>query len=340
MISTSKTTPQSPAHLFKAKTRQIDYTYLYCNIDKSAALCGSKERTKSRNKMWSKNSVTTMLATLLIFFLAYELYSLPVISEVQIPTGAEAVQRGEYLVYAGGCISCHEGPDTTELSGGLALQSEFGIFHVPNITPDVITGVGGWAGKDFLLAMKHGRSPNGGFYFPAFPYRSYAGMTDSDVLDIAAYLRTLPAIESVVPEHETPVWLANWMMAGWNFLADLSQTPLPPNVDDPQLRRGAYLARNLGHCGECHTPRNSLGIIDIKREFAGADVGDGHAEAIDWPSLSNWTEEDFAFFLFLGMKPDGEYVGGEMEPVIEHNTSRLTEEDRQALAAFFKHNPL
>jgi hypothetical protein len=61
-------------------------------------------------------------------------------------------------------------------------------------------------------------------------------------------------------------------------------------------------------------------------------------DAIDTISLANWTEEDFAFFLFLGMKPDGEYVGGEMESVIEHNTSKLTEEDRLALAAFFKRN--
>jgi mono/diheme cytochrome c family protein len=275
----------------------------------------------------------------LLLLTVYRLLVLPSVADPNIPAGDEAFQRGEYLVIAGGCISCHQSAsaDTLQLSGGMALESEFGIFYAPNITRDVDTGIGGWTGKDFLLAMKHGRSPSGGFYFPAFPYRSYAGMTDSDVLDIAAYLLRMPAVDSVVPAHEIPFWLSSWVMAVWNILADLLEPSLE-SFENPQFQRGAYLARSLGHCGECHTPRNALGIPRWNTEFAGAELGDGHVDAIDTISLANWTEEDFAFFLFLGMKPDGEYVGGEMESVIEHNTSKLTEEDRLALAAFFKRN--
>jgi mono/diheme cytochrome c family protein len=220
------------------------------------------------------------------------------------------------------------------LSGGLALASDFGVFYVPNITPDETTGVGSWTGRDFVAALRHGRSPSGAFYFPAFPYLSYAGMRNEDVLAIAAYLKTLPPVSNATPEHETPFWLARWMMAGWNRLATMGR-PGATTVADTQIQRGAYLARNLGHCGECHTPRNGLGMPVWNSEFAGAVMGESEAEPIDAEAMTEWTEEDFAFFLFLGIKPDGEFVGGEMEPVIEHNTSKLNEDDRAALAAYF-----
>lgn len=283
----------------------------------------------------SKRTVvaTALLVTTVV--LSYWLFALPYVADVAIPDSAQAIERGRYLVDAGGCVSCHEGTEGAQsLSGGLALESEFGTFYVPNITPDRATGIGDWNGRDFLLALKQGRKPGGGFYYPAFPYPAYAGMTDRDALDIAAYLMSLPAVEFSAREHEVPTWLRRWTLAGWNKLAMISQPQLSEETD-PKLARGAYLARHLGHCGECHTPRNSLGIPDLNREFAGARLGDDDVEAIDDEALAQWTEEDFAFFLFLGVKPDGEFVGGEMEKVVEHNTSKLTAEDQQALAAFF-----
>lgn len=266
------------------------------------------------------------------------LFWMPSVPVKPLDGGNASVQRGAYLVNAGGCISCHEGQQTEGLSGGMALASEFGTFYAPNITPHNETGIGQWQGADFLLALQHGRGPEGQFYFPAFPYRSYAGMTDQDVLDIGAYLLAQDAIENQVPNHETPVWLRRWMLAVWNLMADFAGEVAPVVSEDQDVLRGAYLARNLGHCGECHTPRNGLGIPILSQEFAGATLGESHADAIDSAGLANWSAEDFAFFLFLGMKPDGEYIGGEMESVIEHNTAMLTEDDRRALAAFFKHS--
>ena len=264
------------------------------------------------------------------------LFRLPSVSSMSLDASEDSIQRGAYLINAGGCISCHEGQDTEGLSGGMALVSEFGTFYAPNITPDTDTGIGGWEGKDFLLALQHGRGPQGQFYYPAFPYRAYAGMTDQDVLDIGAYLLSADPVSNQVPPHDTPVWLQRWMLAGWNVMADFAGEAAPVLSDDPKVQRGAYLARNLGHCGECHTPRNGLGVPMLDQEFAGATLGESHADAIDAEGLLNWSEDDLAFFLFLGMKADGEYIGGEMESVIEHNTAMLTEEDRQALAAFFK----
>ena len=259
----------------------------------------------------------------------------------EVPISGEAVKRGEYLVIAGGCSSCHRGQteQTNEsLAGGLGIETEFGTFFAPNITPDITTGIGSWEAEDFLRALKHGRRPSGGFYFPSFPYRAYSKLSDEDVLSMAAYLMSLRPVSMRVPEPSTPPWLARWMVAGWNKLADLSGSP-DEIYDDALVERGAYLARNLGHCGECHTPRNSLGILDYSREFAGSELGDEIIEAIDGSALEEWTTNNFDIFLLLGLKPDGEFVGGDMGEVIEHNTSKLTEGDRDALAAFFtRHN--
>lgn len=258
-------------------------------------------------------------------------------SAAQLPADPAAIARGQYLVTAGGCISCHRGTENeSELSGGLVLETEFGNFYTPNITPDPDTGIGNWSATDFLRALQHGRTPSGGFYYPAFPYRAYAGLGDAEVLDIAAYLLSLSPVVSAVPANEVPWWLARWTVAGWNRLADLQSLPEADSVFADELTaRGAHLARNLGHCGECHTPRNSLGIPVLAQEFAGAEIGDEVIEPIDAEALANWTVNSFDLFLLIGMKPDEEFAGGDMNEVIEHNTSKLTDEDRDALAAFF-----
>lgn len=268
---------------------------------------------------------------------SYWLFGLPTVEERELPTSADALARGEYLVTAGGCLSCHRGQrseDDMSLSGGYAMETDFGTFYAPNITPDPETGIGGWQGRDFLLALKHGRSPDGSFYFPAFPYRSYAGLTDRDVLAMGAYLLSLEPVVNAVPEPEKPFWLGRWAVAGWNRMADMA-TPELEEFNDEQIARGAYLARNLGHCGECHTPRNALGIPDLSREYAGATIGEDVIEPIDAEALAEWTFQNFDLFLLIGMKPNAEFVGGDMNEVIEHNTSKLTDADRDALAAFF-----
>lgn len=298
-----------------------------------------------------KRKILAGIGTIALLGLALWLFLPPnVNSAATLPADADAIARGQYLVIAGGCISCHRGVEKesveTEgagngdagnenaLSGGLAFVTEFGTFYAPNITPDPATGIGNWTTADFLRAMQHGRTPSGSFYFPAFPYRAYAGLSEAEVLDIAAYLQSQQPVVNAVPAPETPWWLARWMVAGWNRLADLQPQPEAAFEND-LIARGAHLARHLGHCGECHTPRNSLGIPDLSREFAGAEIGDEVIEPIDAEALVDWTVNSFDLFLLLGMKPDEEFAGGDMNEVIEHNTSKLTEQDRDALAAFF-----
>jgi len=285
--------------------------------------------------------LTIAVLALVLGALAYSLFSLPNIAEQEFPAGADAIERGEYLVTAGGCLSCHRGQREgiqDSLAGGLAIPTDFGAFFAPNITPDPLTGIGDWTAREFLLALKHGRSPEGSFYFPAFPYRAYAGLSDEDALAMGAYLMTLEPVSNSVPDAEVPFWLNRWAMAGWNSLADWRQ-PEREEFADSVLARGAYLARHLGHCSECHTPRDGLGIPEYGRDYAGASIGDETIEAIDAEALADWTFANFDIFLLLGLKPDGEFVGGDMNEVIEYNTSRLTDADRDALAAYFtRHN--
>jgi mono/diheme cytochrome c family protein len=87
--------------------------------------------------------------------------------------GDEAVARGEYLVRAGGCFSCHTAPGGQPLAGGRALATPFGTFYSPNITPDPETGIGHWTDAQFLRALRQGVRPDGANYFPVFPYLSF-----------------------------------------------------------------------------------------------------------------------------------------------------------------------
>src|SRR6266849_9812605 len=100
----------------------------------------------------------------------------------------ETVTRGEYLVRAGGCVSCHTAAGGQKLAGGRALVTPFGIFYSPNITADPETGIGRWTDAQFLRALREGVRPDGTNYFPVFPYPSFTGITDNDALAIKAYL--------------------------------------------------------------------------------------------------------------------------------------------------------
>ncbi|MEE4186089.1 MAG: cytochrome c, partial [Gammaproteobacteria bacterium] len=176
-----------------------------------------------------------------------------------------AISRGEYLATAAGCSSCHTDSEHDGLpyAGGHRLETPYGNFVVPNITPDRQTGIGGWTDADFLAAVRDGVSPAGDHYYPAFPYASYAGMTERDVLDIKAYLDSLPAIERPNEAHELAWYLpGRWAMWIWQALFAPWEYPAPAGSDgDAEWQRGAYLVRHLGHCGECHTPRDWFGAL-------------------------------------------------------------------------------
>ena len=165
------------------------------------------------------------------------------------------VQRGLYLSQAGGCMACHteDKKDAVPYAGGRELKTPFGKFYGPNITPDPEAGIGKWTEADFVRAMRHGERPDGANYFPAFPYPSFTRISDADLRDLWAYLRSLPPAKRASQPHE----LRFPPGSGANAPA------APPTA------RGEYLVQALGHCGECHTPRSFLGGPRRDRALAG-----------------------------------------------------------------------
>ena len=252
--------------------------------------------------------------------------------------------NGKEMFYAGGCASCHATPgqdDKTKLGGGLGLKSPFGTFYVPNISPDPTEGIGKWSEADFITAMQKGTSPDGRHYFPAFPYTSYQRMRVEDVRDLFAHIKTLPAVQGKVRDHDVPFpFNMRRTLGGWKFLF-LDGKPFQSDSSKPEAwNRGAYLVNGPGHCAECHSPRNPLGGIVAAQRFAGGPnpEGEGWVPNITQHGLRDYSDKDIAYLLETGHTPEGDSVGGSMIPVIR-NTSQLSEESRAAMAAYIKSLP-
>ena len=254
------------------------------------------------------------------------------------------IERGKYLIHAGGCVTCHttEGDEAVPFAGGRALESPFGTFYTPNITPDRRTGIGNWSDDDFVRAFWDGVNPSGEDYFPAFPFTSYTGVTRADLLAMKAYLFSLDPVERANREHDLPFMMSSRRAAGvWKSRYFNAGRFEPDSGQSDEWNRGAYLVRHLGHCGECHTPRTRLGAIRDTHELRGNSDGPGDEKmpnitADPDAGIGRWSLKDIEYFLDIGMLPDGDFTGGSMSSVIDDNTSRLTTEDRLAMATYLK----
>ena len=113
------------------------------------------------------------------------------------------VQRGAVVFRMAGCYICHTDSENggVALAGGREVETPFGTFVTPNITPDPRTGIGDWSLYDFWNAVVNGVTPDGRDYYPSFPYTSYTKMTLQDIADLKAYLDTVPPKENVVGDH-------------------------------------------------------------------------------------------------------------------------------------------
>lgn len=257
--------------------------------------------------------------------------------------------RGEPVFYAAGCSSCHAAPEAKgderlRLGGGLALKTGFGTFYAPNISPHP-DGIGGWSELDFVNAVMRGVSPEGEHFYPAFPYTSYQHMTVEDVLDLKAFIDTLPPVEGKAPPHALPLLFQLRRGVGLWKHRYLAAFPSPLAGDaDAMLRRGSYLVAGPGHCGECHTPRDLLGGPIPERAFSGGAAPEGD-KANRVPNITpsedgigDWSIEDIKAALRTGILPDFETFGGAMVHVQE-NMAKLSEEDREAIGLYLKSLP-
>ena len=257
----------------------------------------------------------------------------------------DAVERGEYLVRAGGCFSCHTAAGGQQLAGGRALATPFGTFYSPNITPDPETGIGRWTDAQFLRALREGVRPDGANYFPVFPYPSFTGITDGDVLAIKAYLFSLPAVRQHNPPHDVAFPFSwRFLQTGWKLLFFTPGPFQPAPERSAAYNRGAYLVTALGHCGECHTPRNFLGAVRSDRRLAGTPVGpDGQTVPNITPDpntgIGKWEKDDLVQLLKTGTTPEQSKVKGAMRETIQDGLKYLSDDDLEAIANYLFAQP-
>jgi len=291
--------------------------------------------------------VSLLLALALVGAIAFYVLTIPTVAvKGPLPARAADLANGETMFHIGGCASCHATPkqeDQRRLGGGLALDTPFGTFKVPNISPDAKHGIGAWPEEAFANAMLRGVGRSGEHLYASFPYTSYQRMTLDDVRDLFAFLKTLPAEATPTEPHQLPFpFNVRRGLGLWKLLYLDGKTFVPDPAKSAELNRGAYLVEGPGHCAECHSPRDAFGGIIAARRFAGGPDAEGkgwvpnitpHADA-----LAAWSVRDIAYLLESGITRDSDSVGSTMADVVL-NTAKLQPADRAAMAAYLKSLP-
>jgi mono/diheme cytochrome c family protein len=279
-----------------------------------------------------------------------------------VSSATALVEYGRYLATAGDCISCHTRPSGDPFSGGLPLNTPFGVIYSANITPDSDVGIGAWSEQQFAGAMREGIAADGKHLYPAFPYTAYTNVTDQDIHAIYAYLRSLKPVRYTPPRNEMPFPFGiRALLTGWNAMFFRPGRYVPDASRSAEWNRGAYLTLGLGHCGACHTPRSLLGGERISEALTGGvyldeiadEVVDGKVTPMDervvrpWstanltpaPSgLGAWSLDDIAAYLKTGHNARAAAFGP-MSTVIANSTSHLTDADSHAIAVYLQSLP-
>lgn len=255
------------------------------------------------------------------------------------PAGsAELIARGEYLVRAGSCFGCHTEPGGAPYAGGRAIETPFGIVNAPNLTADA-TGLAAWSSDDFWRALHNGRSRDGRFLYPAFPYPNYTRLARADADAMFAYLKSLPPVAKKNRPHKLRFpFDQQASLAVWRALFFRPAQFETDTARSPQWNRGAYLVETLGHCNACHSRRNVFGatvgpldldggLIPIQNWYAPSLEDNGEAGVGDWP------EREVVALLKSGLSARGS-VQGPMAEVVARSTQYLSDDDLEAMAVY------
>ena len=261
-------------------------------------------------------------------------------SAADIPAHTADLENGKLLYNIGGCISCHASEaDAAVPAGGKPFTTPIGVLYPPNLTPDPETGLGKWSNVDFVNAMQKGLHPDGAHLIPAFPYTSYAHMNVEDVLDIKAYLASLPAVKNQTPPHEVAFLpIIRRGLGLWKWLGLDESKWRPDTIQSVSWNRGSYLVNGPGHCSECHTPRTIFMSSNTSKMFEGGRHPEGKGKV---PSLRGLVErqryKDVAD-LVLAFQ-NGEMLGYDKMSsggmgAVQSNLSKLPEDDLKAIAEY------
>lgn len=254
------------------------------------------------------------------------------------------IAKGEYLATVGDCASCHTAQGGGRYAGGRVLPTPFGNIPSPNITPDHATGLGDWTFEDFWQALHSGKGRHGELLYPVFSYTSFTKVSREDALAIFAYQQSLPPVHAPAqaPSLEFPYSVRSSLKA-WRALYFREGQYTPDTSKSEAWNRGAYLVQGLGHCNECHAPRDSLGGQQGSVSLAG-----GRIPSQDWyaPDLSmqangglaGWSEQDVVDLLKNGQSARGTAFGP-MAEVVARSTQHMHEEDLRAIATYLASLP-
>jgi mono/diheme cytochrome c family protein len=268
----------------------------------------------------------------------------------QDPTGVPAelksaslVERGEYLTRAADCMVCHTAKEGAPFAGGRAFVLPFGTLYSTNITPDVETGIGSYTDANFLDAVHKGFGRGNTPLYPAMPYPSYTYMSDADALAIKAYLFTLKPLHAPASQNTLAFpFNQRSLMSIWSVLFN-SDERYEPNVErGAEWNRGAYLVEAMGHCGECHTPRNLGFALNNRRKFAGAIQAGWRAYNITADRSSGvgaWSDDDLAHYLSMGHAAGRGTASGPMGEAVDESLSHLSPSDIAAMVTYLRSVP-
>ena len=253
---------------------------------------------------------------------------------------ASLVERGEYLTRAADCAACHTAKGGEPFAGGRAFVLPFGTLYSTNITPDVETGIGGYTDADFLNSIHKGIGRGGVKLYPAMPDASYTYMSDADALAIMAYLFSLKPLHAPAPQNTLAFpFNQRSLMSIWSAMFN-PDTRYEPNVErDAVWNRGAYLAEAMGHCGECHTPRNLAFALNNRQKFAGAVQAGWRAYNITPDRNSGmgaWSDADVLHYLSTGHADGRGTASGPMGEVVDESLSHLKPSDLAAMVTYLR----
>lgn len=255
---------------------------------------------------------------------------------------AARLRRGQYLVAAGDCMSCHLRQGGEPLSGGLGLNTPFGTLYSSNITPDSETGIGGWTEEQFYRAMHDGIGVHGENLYPAFPYPWFRNVPREDTDAILAYLKTTPPVRYTPPNNELHFPMGfRFLVKGWNLLHLKEAEFQTDSSRSSEWNRGAWLVKGPGHCSGCHTAKGSLGADESARAFFGGDLDSWVAPDLTpntRTGVGAWSAQDIADYLESGRNAHAA-AGGPMADVVTYSTSFLTDADRQAISTYLQSLP-
>jgi mono/diheme cytochrome c family protein len=208
------------------------------------------------------------------------------------------------------CGNCHIPRDdkgqlqrAKGLSGGFLLDvAEFKAFPA-NITPDPDTGIGKWTDAQLATAIRTGVRPDKSLIGPPMPFEFYRGISDDDVAAIIAYLRAQPAVKNVVPRSTYRIALPP------SYGPPVGKVKAPAAPD--KLKYGQYLV-TIGHCMDCHTPRDEKGQLVRAHLGAGGQVIEGPwgktvSSNLTPTGLKDWTDAQIAKAIREGLDRSGQH---------------------------------